>query len=666
MKIQRDLAVALLSITSLRECLDFLLSAAIRLTNYDCGAFYLCDEASGALNLIAHTGLSADFVARVVSYPRDSEPGRMVEAGEMVFGLRSEAPPPMAETLAAEGLEAMIMVPLREKERVIACLIVSSRRSLMIDSSVRIGLQSLVALGEVSIAAMRFRENLLQVERLSHLAVNGANLGIWEMDFLTDGLFLDSRSRSFLGYSENEPLVFQHCLDRIHPDDRESMMADFEKVMLPDGGSEWKCEIRIIHPYQGIRWILGSGQIERDVDGRAVRVTGISMEITERKTSEIMMRKWNESLEKRVAERTSELKQSEDRFKQLADAAFEGIAICENGILLDGNSQLARIHGYELSEMIGRPIANFIAPESQCMVAERIRSGENATYECFGLRKNGSIFPEEIRARILLYQGRKILITALRDLTDAKASEARMLAQQTELEEVQRLALVSEIAAGIIHQVGQPLSSMGANLVTAINGLESCTHAACQSIQVIRKVEEDITRMREIVIHLRSLGDPNRSHRRTCHLNQIIEDVIPILRASALGYGILLNFEFDVNLPPIIADSVQLSQVVLNLVKNAIEASNEQIPERRIIRIRTVLVDQNWVEMSVRDAGVGILPEVQDRLFSPFFSTKTDGLGVGLRLCRTILEAHGGSISGSNNPDGVGATFRLRLPIQSV
>lgn len=791
MEIQRDLAVALLSATNMRECLDLLLTAAIRLMDFDSGAIYLRDEASGVLDLIARTGLSEDFVARVASYLRDSESGRTVEAGAMELCLlRGEAPPPMAEMLASEGLEAIVMVPLRKKGRMIACLNVCSRRRSRVDSLMRMGLQSLVAVGEVSIAAMDFRENLRRGERLSHLAVEGAKLGIWERDLLTDGLFLDSRSRSFFGYSEDEPLVFQDCLARIHPDDRDAMMADIERAIHPGGGSEWKCEIRIIHPDQGIRWILGTGQIERDANGRAVRITGINMDITERKqmerplldseekyrklhesmtdaycsvdmdgrifdcnqayldltgysreelsrltyrditpekwhafearivneqvfplgssetyekeylckdgtvmpvelrtflirdaagnpsrmwaivrditerkTSETMMRRWNESLEKLVAGRTSELRRSQARLQQLAEATFEGIAICENGIMLDGNSQIAAMHGYDLAEMIGRPVLDFIAPESREMMLEKILARDPGPNEFVAMRADGTTFTAESHTNTAIQQGAEIRVVALRDLTNAKAAAARILAQQTELEEVQRLALVSEIATGIIHQVGQPLSSMGANLVTAINCLESCTHAACQSIQVMREVENDISRMREIVIHLRSLGDPNRMERKACDLNQIIKDLIPLLRPGALSGGIDLNFVFDVNLPLISANPVQLSQVVLNLAKNAFEACAGQIPERRIVSIRSHVVGKDWVEISVRDTGGGISPEVQDHLFRPFFSTKADGLGVGLRLCRTIMEAHGGTITGSNGKDGLGATFRMRLPI---
>ncbi len=651
LEIQRDMAVALLSVTRLDECLDLLLSAAIRLTSFDSGAIYLCDETSGDLSMIAHQGLSTEFVARVANFPRDSEFARLAHAGTMRFSLRNELIPEEAATLAAEGLETMVMVPLRENDRLIACLNVSSRCTSRLENSVQLALESLAAVGEISIAALRSRESLRREERLSSLAVKGAGLGQIERD------------------ADGEAV----CMIGVNMDVTESKRL--EQLLRDSEGKYRTLHESITDAFVCVdmnRNILECNQAYLDLTGytREEIFHMSDRDLTPRKWHSLEAlivenQEWNESLERRVMERTMDLKESEDRFKQLAAATFEGIAICENGILLDANSQLASIHGYELSEMIGRSVMDFVAPESRDTVAERIRTGEDSTYESFGLRKDGSIFPQEIRARMVLHQDRKIRVSALRDLTDAKAKEARILAQQTELEEVQRLALVSEIAAGIIHQVGQPLSCMGANLVTAIQNLKACNHAPCDSIQLLHEVESDVSRMREIVTHLRSLADPARAERRPCQLNQIIESVLPILRPGALCYRISLSCEFGADLVAVSANPIQMSQVILNLVKNAFDACAELTPERRSVLIRTSAVGQKWVELSVRDSGIGILPEVHGHLFRPFFSTKSDdlGIGVGLRLCRTIMEAHDGTIAGSNNVDGNGATFFVRFPI---
>ena len=141
---------------------------------------------------------------------------------------------------------------------------------------------------------------------------------------------------------------------------------------------------------------------------------------------------------------------------------------------MDGNAQFAALHGYKLVEMIGRPVDDFIAPESRALVGQRIRDNDENTYEFVGLRKDGSIFPAEAHGRMTTWHGRIARVTALHDLTSGKRAAARFQAQQTELEHAQRLALVSEVSAGIIHQIGQPLCAMGANVAVALGRLRAC------------------------------------------------------------------------------------------------------------------------------------------------------------------------------------------------
>lgn len=237
-----------------------------------------------------------------------------------------------------------------------------------------------------------------------------------------------------------------------------------------------------------------------------------------------------------------------------------------------------------------------------------------------------------------------------------------MQAQRAELEQVQRLALVSEICAGIIHQIGQPLSALGVNLSAAIADLQACQTRTCQSLDILGDIETDVIRMREIVSHLRGLGDAAHAVRMATNLNEVIAGALPLLRPNAEIYQIAVNVDLDGNLPPVKMDAVQMSQVVLNLVRNAMDACADSTAEQRVVRIQTRVLGQDGVEMSVCDRGTGIAEGNLARLFSPFFTTKPDGLGVGLRLCRTIMQAHGGTITGENNAEGGGATFRIFLP----
>jgi PAS domain S-box-containing protein len=400
----------------------------------------------------------------------------------------------------------------------------------------------------------------------------------------------------------------------------------------------------------------------RDAFGQPSAMWAIVRDITARRQTEQTMREWNQILERRVAERTTELNLSEGRFRQLAEATFEGIATSEGGLLVDGNPQLADLTGYALAEMIGRPMEDFVAPESRALVAGCLRANNEATYEFLGLRKDGSTFQAEAHTCTRTWQGRRTRCTALRDLTDLKQADAKLRAQQTALENAQRLALVSEVSAGIIHQIGQPLCAMGANLSAAVYRIGTCEAPRCGALEIIRDVDADVGRMREAVVHLRALANPEIPDRLPVNLNDLVAGVLKLLHHEAECRQVGIEVGFCDDLPPVPADAVQMGQVVLNLIHNAFDSCAGCPPDRRSVNIKTCPARGGGVEIRVRDSGAGITAEAMKRLFAPFFSTKQDGLGMGLRLCQTIVQAHGGTIEGGNNPDGPGATFRVFLP----
>ena len=493
------------------------------------------------------------------------------------------------------------------------------------------------------------------------LAASQGGVSFWETG--SGMVDCDDRVRTLYGYACGERLSVQDILARVHPADRRILIDDLAAIDLPGAGDQWNHEYRIMHPLLGERWIARLGRVERNGEGRALRMLGLSFDITERKQTEQSRLQWNQTLEQRVGERTAELYQSEARFRQLAEATFEGIAISEEGILIDGNPQLAEIHGYELAEMIGRPITDFIAPASFSAVLEKINRGCEETYECFGLRKDGSTFPEEVRVCLRIRLGRVIRLTALRDLTKLKQTAAQLQAQQTELDHAHRLGLISEVSAGIIHQIGQPLCAMGANLAAAMSKAGTCEKQNCGTLEIIRDVNSDVARMRDVVVHLRSLVNPGRMTRTHIDFNSMIMNVLGLLAQESARRGIRLKVDLCDELPKMDADSVQLSQVVFNLIQNAFDACEACPPERRFVEITTRLDGSGSFQLDVRDTGTGVSAEVMESLFAPFFTTKPEGLGMGLRLSQTIVHTYGGTIEGKNNDDGLGASFRVSLPV---
>ncbi len=477
------------------------------------------------------------------------------------------------------------------------------------------------------------------------------NLTDWNHEFQKMLGYPDEELRK-LTYRDLTPSKWHELEDRLIAE--QLMARDFtdlyEKEYVRADGTVFPVELRV--------------SLIRDSSGKPLAMWAIIRDITGRKRNEQTLRDWNRSLECRVAERTAELFESEARFRLLVEASFEGVVVSKDGVILDGNPQFAAIHRSDLAGMIGRPIADFVAPESRDLVASRIAAANEVTYGFTGLRKDGTRVPLEAHGRMMTWQGVEKRVTTIRDLSAEKEAEGKLLAQNAELDQALRLAMVSEISAGIIHQIGQPLCAIGVNVAAALARLNACGIKECGGLEILHDIAADITRVRDSVVHLRALANPGQPIRKPIDINAMVLDAINGVRGEAERHRIELKTDLAAGLPRLSADSVQLSQVVINLLRNALEASEFCPPERRVIGVTTRETTGPGIELCVCDSGTGIALETMGRLFSPFFTTKAEGFGVGLRLSRTIVEAHGGTIEGFNNPSGIGATFRIVLPLE--
>ena len=454
-----------------------------------------------------------------------------------------------------------------------------------------------------------------------------------------------------------EPTVHD-AVDFYTPASRPTIVRAVQRAI--DFGEPFDVELELITAKGNLKPVHSIGR----ADLAQGRIYGFFQDITTQKQAERSLLEWNQSLEDRVAERTRELQLSESRFRQLTETTFEGIAISQDGRLIDANSRLAEMHGYELAEMVGRPVTDFVAPESHAKVTEHIRNGLEVSYEFLGLRRDGSTMLVEAHGRTGSWHGTASRITALRDLTESKRLAAKLQTQQAALEHAQRLALISEVCAGIIHQISQPLCAMGLNLAVIQASLTAAAETSGETLEILTDIIASVASLREVIHHLRALLQTDRPEHLSTDSHHLLEEALPLLRQEAEHRGIQLTTELGPKLPPVLADPVQLNQVILILTRNAFDACTACPPDRRRVVIAIRAMGDTAVEWSVRDTGSGIAPGVIDHLFSPFFTTKTS-MGIGLRLSRTIVEAHGGRIEASNNADGIGATFRITLPICS-
>jgi signal transduction histidine kinase/integral membrane sensor domain MASE1 len=247
------------------------------------------------------------------------------------------------------------------------------------------------------------------------------------------------------------------------------------------------------------------------------------------------------------------------------------------------------------------------------------------------------------------------------DITERKVAEAEADLQRRELTHLMRVSQVGELSGGLAHELTQPLTSILANAQAAQSMLARGKPDLTELSDVLEDIIQEDNRAGEVIQRLRSLLKNGKEDFDAVDLNGLIQSTLRLLRGETINRRIRINAAPADDLPAVSGDAVQLQQVLLNLVMNAIDAVNQMSTLRRVITLKTLKAADGGIEVSVVDRGTGIGVGDQDRIFEPFFTTKERGLGLGLSICATIIKRHGGDLSLCNNSDG-GATASFRLP----
>jgi len=267
----------------------------------------------------------------------------------------------------------------------------------------------------------------------------------------------------------------------------------------------------------------------------------------------------------------------------------------------------------------------------------------------------------EQRTAILRATNRELL----QELARRTAAEQRAQAHLKQLAHVARVSTIGAMMSGLAHELGQPLTAISNFAAAARHGLSRLSGDNRDHVlESLTYVIEQAKRAGEIIRQFRNFVRRDDSQRSEVDVNDIISKTHVLLAFEARQHGVRINLDLQPALPTVIADRLQIEQVVVNLVKNAIEAAADSPDERRVVTVRTWYVDGEGMHVSVSDTGKGISPENMDRLFEPFHTTKRDGLGLGLSISRSIIQSHEGRIEAVRR-QGRGATFRFILPTDS-
>lgn len=248
------------------------------------------------------------------------------------------------------------------------------------------------------------------------------------------------------------------------------------------------------------------------------------------------------------------------------------------------------------------------------------------------------------------------------EIADRKRAEDALRTSQAELAHVTRAMTMGEIVASIAHEINQPLVGVLTNGDACLRWLDSEPVNLDEVRDAAHRIVRDGNRAREVMAQVRALLKKTDPHKAPLDVHRVIEDVITVVQSEVRRQGVSLRFEPAANLPPVMGDRVQLQQVLLNLILNGIEAMSATEEARRVLRIRTHDYEAEEILVAIDDSGAGVLPRDTDQIFAAFFTTKVDGLGMGLSISRSIVEAHGGRLWVISDP-GHGATFQFTLPV---
>ena len=470
------------------------------------------------------------------------------------------------------------------------------------------------------------------------LALDAAQMTIWDWS-LPPG--------NGIGRSESSAAPFGAMLRVVHPNDQpavaEAITAAIEK------GAPWDIEFRVVHHDGNVRWVMGKGEVLRDELGQPTRLLGVNVDITDRKRADEAARA------------------SEELFARAFRSSPDAMVISRraDGQIIDVNDRWEALFGYTRATVVGRTMAELplaASPEDLGTLRRLIEApGPVRNIEAQFLTRAGELRETIIATESVEMGGHACFITTIRDITERQRAQREAQEQRQLLTHLGRVAVLGELSGALAHELSQPLTAILSNAQAARRMLTRQPVDLREIDEILADIASADRRAGEVIRRLRAMFKRGESNRQLLDLNEVARDVLDFARSDLLTRHVQVTTRLAVDLPKVRGDSVQVQQVLLNLIVNGCEAMIGNDPNDRSLVIETGVVDPDTVSVSVLDNGSGIRADILDQLFEPFVTTKRQGLGLGLTICRSIATAHGGQLWAGNNEDR-GSAFRLLLP----
>lgn len=525
-----------------------------------------------------------------------------------------------------------------------------------------------------------------------------ARLGNWDWDISDNNLYWSDEIYRIFGLKPREfGATYEAFLERVHAEDRDMVVHAVDQALY--NNQNYSIDHRIVLADGCVRIVHEQAQIIFNEEGKPVRMIGTVQDITEQKNVEHELED-RLGYERLYAEMSASLgnvplneldtaiKQSLERLVEYFDV--DRVTILE---LNEDRSKLTPLMSCAVPgvEPYMRTDSDRLFPWvfkklslGQTLVWDRVleklppeASSDRKYVQSIGIKSYISIpltlggktdyaiamgtfgkpreWPEQLIQR-LRHLGEMFAHVLVRRRVENRVRQLR-----GQLTSMTRVTTMGELAGALAHEINQPLAAIMSNAQAARRFLEAKEPDIEELRDILTDIADDTTRASEVIQRLRNMMKGSRATEVPLSINDVIQEVIPLMKRDSESREVRIQLELSPDLPPVRGDKIQLQQILLNLLLNGFDAMRELEPLQRVLTIETSPADDNKVRVAVRDVGTGIEDEKLQQIFDPFFTTKSEGMGLGLSINRTIVEAHGGQLWAENN-QGAGATFYFTLP----
>ena len=495
----------------------------------------------------------------------------------------------------------------------------------------------------------------------------------------------------------------------IHPSDQDSYYYFFQdlvseranqilntRLVTPNNGSSpsechgmtfYSCSQSLCSHKNQFIYVELRGAVSNDCKGE-VQICLAIQDVTEYKHTQETIFCLNEKLEQKILEQTSalmdsnldltnkiaelelskrQLREREAKLNAVFNASIEGIITLDaSGIIQSTNAAVATIFGYSEGELLGRSINKLMSTAHNHDLNSYFQTKASGVIgqirEVEGLRKDDSVVPLDISLVEFSIDGVDYFTGIVRDVSLRKQREQQEKEHLNELAHVTRLCLIGEMGSGIAHEVNQPLTAIANYTQACLRFIDVEKPDLDKLSNILFKIHQQALKAGQIIHRMKDFASHRRLHRSDTDINALIRDAASLCARDLKQNNIKLKLELAKNLPEVAIDDVQIEQVLLNMIRNSLDALKARSPETaRQLSIQTRL--NHGIEVRVKDNGLGIAEAQKEKILMPFFTTKSSGMGMGLSISRSIIDAHDGDLS-FNSKLGAGTTFYFTLPIK--